>query len=109
METVAPHPLLVERLGDRIMIREGAMTAVEGCIETGDLGQLRKTFQNRPNRRQIIGLMQRCQGDVLLQLGKHIRIDQDRSVVFGASVDDPVPDRNRIDIMFLAEPGSRGM
>jgi hypothetical protein len=109
MEAITAHALGIELLRNRVMIREGAMTAVEGCIEAGDLRQARKSIQNRPDRRQIVGLMQRRQGDVLLQIGEHAVIDQDRSIVLGTAVDDPMSDRNRIDVMFLAEPGSGGV
>ena len=51
MESVAAHSLAMEALGNGIMIRNRAVPAMKGGIETGDLRQLREALEQRADRR----------------------------------------------------------
>ena len=58
MKAVAAHAFRVQVLRDGKMVRNRCMTAVEGRIEAGNLGELRKNRANGANRREIVRLMQ---------------------------------------------------
>ena len=57
MEAVAAHALRIEALGQRVMIGERTVAAVERRIEAGDLRQFGTSFENGADRREIVRLM----------------------------------------------------
>ena len=50
--------------------------------------------------------MQRCKRSVLLEVRDHRFIDDDRPVIFRPAVDNPMPNRDEIDALRRAKPGS---
>ncbi len=54
------------------MIRERAVAAVEGGVEAGDLRQFGEARADRADRRQIVGLMQRRERNVALEMREHL-------------------------------------
>ena len=50
--------------------------------------------------------MQWRERNVLLQVRQHLGIDQHRPVIFRAAVHDAMTDRDRIDLVLLAQPGA---
>ena len=54
------------------MVRERAVAAMERGVEAGDLRQSRPIAQQRPDRRQIVRLMQRRQRHVALEPRQHL-------------------------------------
>ena len=59
MKAIASNTFRIEIQRNRIMVGERIVTAMERGIETSDLREVRVSHQQRPDRRQIIGLMQR--------------------------------------------------
>ena len=70
---------------------------MECGIEAGDLRQSRVARAQLADRRQIVGLMQRRQRRIALQTRQHLIVDQHRTVVVGAAMDDTMPGGNEID------------
>ena len=91
MKPVAAHALRVEALRDRIMVRQRRMHAVEGGVETCDLKKPRRADADRPDRREIVGLMQRRQRRVAFEMREHRVVDHHRLVVLRPAADDPMP------------------
>ena len=58
MKAVAAHALCIERLGDRVAVGDLGMAAVERGVEAGDLQQLRLARPDRPDRCEIVRLVQ---------------------------------------------------
>ena len=106
MESIAPHSLGVEAVRNGEMIGHGPVAAVKRGIETGDLRQFREARQNRADRREIVGLMQRRQRNIALKLGQHSAVDADWLVVIRAAVDDTMTDRQKIELLRFTQPGS---
>ena len=89
------------------MVGHGAMTTVECRIETGDLRQIRKSFQQRADRRQVVGLVQGSQWLVAFQARQDRTIDQGWTIVFRPAVNDAVTDGNRTDLLRIPQPCAR--
>ncbi len=104
MKAVAPHPLFVQAPGNRKMIGKRVMAAMEGGIEASDLRQLGSLRQQRADRRQVVGLVQRCERDVTIETGEDFAVDQHRTRVFGTAVYDAMADGDEIDLLRLAQP-----
>jgi hypothetical protein len=104
VETVAPHARLVELLRDREPVGELRVGAVERSVEAGHLRRSGPLPQQRPDRGQVVRLVQRCQRHQPLQVGQHRRVEHDRRRVARAPVDDPVPDRRGRLRATLVEP-----
>ncbi len=79
VKSVAPDAIVMELVRDRVVVRDLVVVAVKGRIEAGDLRQSRKIGQQRPDRRQIVGLMQRCQRNVTFQTRHDRMVDQHRA------------------------------
>src|SRR5579872_1063580 len=67
VETVASDAFGVELLWYGVMVRQGAVAAMKGRVETCKLRDFRKARQNRSDRRQIIRLVKRRQRHIALQ------------------------------------------
>ena len=65
---------------------------MERSVEARDLRQLRQAFEQCLYRRQIIGLMQRGEWNVLFQRGHHRRIDANGLRVLETPVHDAMAD-----------------
>ena len=109
VESVTPHPLGVEALRDSEMIGHGPAATMERGIETGDLRQFREARQNRADRREIVGLMQRRQRNIALKLGQHGAVDEDRLVVIRAAMNDAMTDREKIELLRFTQPVANGL
>ena len=67
VKAVAADALGVEMLGDRVVVGDGGVLAMEGRIEARDLGQPRPVRHHRPDRRQIVRLVQRRERDIAFE------------------------------------------
>ena len=77
MEAIATDAFRIEMLGEGEMVGNGAVAPMERRIETGDLRQLRKPFEQRADRRQVVGLVQRRQWRVAFQARQDRAVDQE--------------------------------
>ncbi len=89
------------------MVCQVAVTSMKGRIETGHLKDLRRIAQERADRRQVEGLMQRREVRVPLQAGQNVLIDAQRAIELGTTVHDAVADGTRRDVELVAQPRSR--
>lgn len=108
MEAVAADTFGVKVFRYREVIGDRAMRAMKRGIEAGDLRQIRPARKHRTYRRQIVGLVQRRERNVTLEMREHLRVDQDRSIVFGTAVNNAVADRDEIEGLRLAQPIAGG-
>src|SRR5215207_11455139 len=92
MEAVATHTFRIEPRWNCIVGCDHAVTTMERRVEASDLRKLREALTNGMDRCQIIGLMQGRQWNEALKLSEHPIIDQDRLIVLGATVHDPMTD-----------------
>ena len=67
VEAVAPHAALGDRRGQRERLRDRGLVAMERGVEAGDLRQLRRALEQRPDRRQVVRLVQRRERHVFLE------------------------------------------
>ena len=104
METVSPDTLGVEALRNGKMVRNGTVAVMKGGIEAGNLKQFRSTHQQRPDRCEVVRLMQRCEGNVLLETRDHALVDDDWPVIFRPAMDDPVANRDEVEALGLPKP-----
>jgi hypothetical protein len=107
VKSVAADALGMEMLRDRIVIGDGWVLAMEGRIEARDLGQPWPVHHDRPDRRQIVRLVQRRERDIAFEAAENLLRDNNRLIEFRASVHDPVADRNWVDVTFIAKPPCR--
>ena len=82
--------LLMQPAGYGVVVRDLVVIAVKGRVEAGDLGQSRKFGKQGSDRRQIVGLMQRCKCRQPLETRDHTVVDQYGAVVVGTAMDDPM-------------------
>lgn len=95
MESVAAYALRIELLGDCKAVGHLGVSPVKRGIEAGNLGQVRKPMQDRPDRRKIVGLMQWGQRYKAFKLIEHsIGHDCWRRVGW-STVHDAMPDGHR--------------
>ena len=106
MEPVAPNALLVELIGYRVAVRDVVMAAMKGRIEAGNLRDLWQARKNRFDRREIMRLVQRCERNQALQSRNDAVVDKNGPVIIGTPMNHAVPNRDRYDPVFLAQPGS---
>ncbi len=106
MEAVTAYAFLVEALGYRVVVRERAVAAMEGRIETSDLRQVRKARPNGTDRSEVVGLMQGRERNEALQARNHVVVDQDRPVIVRTAMDHAMTDCDGIELLRLAQPGS---
>ena len=92
MEAVAPDALLVKCAREREAGGGCGAIMVEGGVEAGDLGKVRRERGDRADGSQIMGLVERGQWTELLKLLEHYGIDQARLGEVDPAVDDAVPD-----------------
>ena len=106
MKSISPHALAIEMFGDGIVVGDRIVSAMERRIEAGDLNQVRTTGEERSNRREVVGLMQRRKDTVLFQARQHFAVDDNRAVVFRTAVNDAMADSNQIDRLRDPQPVS---
>ena len=104
VEAVAADALGMEMLRDRVVVGDGGVLAMEGRVEARDLGQPRLVQHDRPDRSQIVRLVQRREGDIAFEALENLLRDNNRPIEFRASMHDPVADGNRVDVTFIAKP-----
>ena len=92
MKSVAPHATLGNRPGQRERLRERRLATVKSGVEACNLRHVRQAFEQRPDRREIVRLMQWRQRNEFFELGHHRRIDQHRRTVGDTSVHHAVAD-----------------
>src|SRR5262249_58916400 len=81
MKPVASDALDVEMLGNGVVVGNRTVAMMKSGVEAGDLKQLGMPVQERADRRQVVGLMQRCKRSVLLEVHDYRFIDDDRPVI----------------------------
>ena len=77
MEAVATHAAFRNRLRQRKRLRDWGLATVKCSIEARDLRQVRRAGEQRPDRGEVVGLVQGREGNVLLERGEHRRVDAD--------------------------------
>ena len=107
VKSVAPDPLLVQPAGYGVVVRDLVVVAMKGGVEAGDLRQRGKIGEQRADRRQIVGLMQRRKRREPLQTRDHAMVDQHGTIVIGTAMDDPMADGERTQLKFVPQPGAR--
>lgn len=95
MKTVAPHAFPVEGLRDGVAVGRFGMVPVKGRVEAGHLKHVGQEFPDRPDRRQIVRLVERGERNVGLQRPDHRIIHRHMAVVDRPAMDHPMPDRHR--------------
>src|SRR5215207_11034122 len=99
MESVAAHAFRMEARGNRVMVCDCVVRAVEAGIEAGDLRKVRKAGKKRTDGSEIVWLVQGRQRNTALKLGEHFAVDQYRPVVLRAAVHDTMPHGRRFDVL----------
>ena len=95
MKSVTANSLLVQPAGYGVVVRDLVVAAVKGRVKAGDLRQSRKFGKQGSDRRQIVGLMQRCKCRQPLKTRDHAMIDQYGAIVVGTTMDDAMADGER--------------
>ena len=75
MKTIAAHALCVQLRRQREHLGNLRIAAVERSVEAGHLRQLRQTFEQQADRREIVRLVQRRQRNEFLERLQHLRVD----------------------------------
>jgi hypothetical protein len=88
VESVALHAGIADLLGQRDQLGHGRLAAMKAGVEAGDLRYAGQALLDRFDRRQIVRLMERRQGDEGPQLLQHLGGDDGRPCEAGPSVDD---------------------
>ena len=94
MKSVAPHALLVQRVGDGEAVRHRRMAAMECGIEAGDLRHSGKPLPQTLQHIQRGRIVQRRQRRDRLDPIERGVIGQHRAIEVGAAVHDAVPERS---------------
>ncbi len=92
MKTVPPDAAFGDRLRQRERLRDRGLATVERGIEARDLRQVRRAGEQRPDRREVVRLVQRRERDVLLECGEHRRVDAGGLGVLETPVHDAMAD-----------------
>jgi hypothetical protein len=93
VKAVAANAGIMEIGRDREALRHGGIRRMEGRVEAGHLRQLGTTREQHPDRRQVMRLMQRRQGNKSLQCRQHVAIDPHRPREIRPAVHHAMPDR----------------
>ncbi len=101
MKSVTTDALLVQPAGYGVVVRDLVVVTVKGRVEAGDLGQSRKIGKQGSDRRQIVGLMQRCKCRQPLETRDHTVVDQYGAVIIRTTVNDPMADGERVQLMLV--------
>ena|ERR1700686_3166771 len=92
MKSVTPDPLIVKLARNGVVVSDLVVVAMKGGVEAGDLRQSREIGEQRTNRRQVVGLMQRRERGKPLQTCDHTMVDHHGTIVIGTTMDDPMAD-----------------
>ena len=90
METIAAQALVPDLVRQPQLLLHLGHGVVEGGVETGHLRQVGHAVHQCGNGFQRVGLMQRGQRDVALQVGQHLGIHAHRMGILGAAMHDTV-------------------
>ena len=101
MKSVAADSLGMQPARYGVMVCNCVVVAVKGGVEAGDLRQSGKFGEQRPDRRQIVRLMQRCQRREPLQARDHAMVDQYGPIIIRTAVNDPMADGERAQLKFV--------
>ena len=104
MESVAAHARVVELAGQRVHLFEQWLSPVHRGVEAGDLGQGRIAREQRPDRSEVVRLVQRRKRDQLLELRDDRGIDANRLLEAAAAVGDTMPDRRESVVAAVPRP-----
>jgi hypothetical protein len=97
----------MEVFRDRVAIGERPVPAMECRVKAGDLRNPWPKRQERPDRRQIVRLMQRRERNVLLEASEHVLVDQNRPVIVGPAMDHAMADGHKFHFLRLPQPVRR--
>jgi hypothetical protein len=86
------------------MVGEVTVSAMKGRVEAGHLNHFRSVAQERPDRGQVEGLVQRCKICVTFQARQNILIDPYRPFELRSAVDDAVADGKGLDPKLVSQP-----
>ena len=78
MKTPPPDPALVQIVGQPEALSNRCSPTMKRGIETGHLGNVRAKLHDRPDTCQVVRLMQRRQGNQLLEFRQDLCINQRR-------------------------------
>src|SRR5208282_3671479 len=92
VESVASYAAVGNRSRECKCLCHLWLGTVECGVEASDLRQLGHASQEGPDRRQVVGLMQRSERNVFLQRREHRRVDANRSAVLESAMDVPMSD-----------------
>ena len=90
MEAVALHAAAADLARQRDHLGHRGLAAMEARVEAGHLGHAGKPLGDRLDGGQVVGLVQRRQGDELAQLLEDLRRDHGRPAEPRPAVDDAV-------------------
>ena len=107
VEAIPSDALGIITLRNGEVVRDGTVAVMKSGVEAADLRKAGGAGQQRADRGEVVGLVQRRERDETLEIGEHGRIDQDRPVVARAAMDDPMPDRDRLELLRVAQPRCR--
>src|SRR5208282_3802801 len=88
VESVASYAAVGDRPRECKCLCLLGLGTVECGVEASNLRQLRGAFQEGPDRRQVVRLVQRCERNVFRQRREHRRVDANRSAVLEPAVND---------------------
>jgi hypothetical protein len=95
VEAVAADTVLVERFRNGVAVGHLRMAAVEGGIEAGNLQDVGLHRADRPDRQEVVRLVQRRQRDQDLQPGDHVIVDGHMRIIGRTAMNDTMTDGNR--------------
>jgi hypothetical protein len=101
VEAVAPHSRVVQLAGKGEHLRELRLSAMERRVEARHLGQVGPALEQEPDRRQVVGLVQRGERNELRQVFEHRAVDAHRFGVPEPAVHDAVPDARELQLAEL--------
>ena len=81
VESVSAHAFGIESFRNCVMVRDVAMAAMKGGVETGDLRHVREALHQNPDWSKVVRLMQRRERHIALKIGQHLVVHQGRAIV----------------------------
>ena len=96
VEAVALHAGVVQLAGQGEHLRELRLGAMERRVEASHLRQLGPALEQEPDRRQVVGLVQRRERNELRQVFQHRAVDAHRLGVLEPAVNDAVADAREL-------------
>src|ERR1043166_4357304 len=104
MKAVSADAVGVEALRNRVAVRDRIVRSMKGGIKAGDLRKIGLTRADRPDRREIVRLVQRRQRNVAREAGKNVVVDPDWPAIIRSAVNNAMPNRDRLKSLCFAQP-----